>query len=361
MTTTEPDMGGIDTAAAEEFAGRLIGIFNDACIALMTSIGHQTGLFDTLAQLPPSPSRQVADTAGLSERYVREWLNAMTTARIVVHDPDDGTYSLPREHAASLTEAAGPDNLARIMQFVAMLAEVEQPIVECFRQGGGLPYSAYPRFHKLMADDSGAVVDAALVDTILPLVEGLRVRLGDGIDAADIGCGSGHAINVLAQTYPASRFTGYDFSEEAIAAARHEAETLELTNARFEVLDVATLDAEARYDLVTAFDAIHDQAHPAAVLDGISRALRADGVFLMIDIKASSNVNDNTELPWGTFLYAVSTMHCMTVSLGLDGDGLGTAWGEQLAVSMLQDAGFENVDVREIETDPFNNYYLARK
>jgi len=166
---------------------------------------------------------------------------------------------------------------------------------------------------------------------------------------------------VLAQTYPKSRLTGYDFSEDAIATARHEAESLGLTNARFEVLDVATLDAEATYDLVIAFDAIHDQAHPAAVLEGISRALRADGVFLMMDIKASSNVNDNLEVPWGTFLYTVSTMHCMAVSLGLDGDGLGTAWGEQLAVSMLHDAGFANVDVCELATDPFNNYYVARK
>ena len=361
MTTIEDVSPQVEEQVTEEFAGRMIGVFNDAFVALLISIGHQTGLLDTLAGLPPSTSQQVADAAGLQERYVREWLDGMTCARIIVHDPESKAYVLPPEHAACLTEAAGPNNFARTMPFVALLAEVEQPIIECFRTGGGLPYSAYPRFHALMANDSAAVVDAALVDTILPMVDGLPDRLRTGIEVADIGCGSGHAINVAAQAYPASRFTGYDFSEEAIAAAGAEAKRLGLTNARFEVCDVATLDIQAGYDLAMAFDAIHDQAQPAAVLAAIAKALRPSGVFLMVDIKASSNVEDNIELPWGTFLYAASTMHCMSVSLGLGGVGLGTVWGEQLATAMLTDAGFSEVKVTGVEDDPFNNYYVASK
>ena len=127
------------------------------------------------------------------------------------------------------------------------------------------------------------------------------------------------------------------------------------------VLDVATLDEPESCDLVTAFDAIHDQAHPAQVLAAVARALRSDGVFLMVDIKASSNVADNLDLPWAPFLYTVSTLHCMTVSLGLGGDGLGTTRGHQLATSMLRDAGFSQVEVREIEDDPLNSYYMCRK
>jgi SAM-dependent methyltransferase len=127
------------------------------------------------------------------------------------------------------------------------------------------------------------------------------------------------------------------------------------------VVDVATLDIHDGFDLVTAFDAIHDQAHPARVLDAVARALRPDGTFLMVDIRASSNVEDNLELPWAPFLYTASTMHCMSVSLGLDGDGLGTAWGEQLATSMLHAAGFANVDIRSVESDPFNSYYVCRR
>jgi SAM-dependent methyltransferase len=351
----------LDQTAVEAFGDRVIDVLNDACTALMTSIGHQTGLFDALAAAGPVTSTELAGQTGLNERYVREWLKALATARILDYDPTGERFRLPAEHAAWLTTAAGPNNLARIMQYVPLLAGVEQGIVGCFHAGGGLAYDQFPRFHALMAEDSAAVFDAALVDVIIPLVDGLSERLRDGIDVADIGCGSGHAINVLAQAYPDSRLVGYDFSTEAIHAARAEADQLGLTNARFEVIDVATLDRPESFDLVTAFDAIHDQAHPAQVLAAVARALRAGGVFLMVDIKASSNLEDNLELPWAPFLYTVSTLHCMTVSLGLDGDGLGTAWGHQLATTMLSDAGFTQVDVREVEDDPFNAYYVCRR
>jgi SAM-dependent methyltransferase len=212
-----------------------------------------------------------------------------------------------------------------------------------------------------MAEESGEVFDAALVDVILPLVDGLPDRLRAGADVADIGCGSGHAIYVMAQAFPASRFTGMDFSDEGLGVGRAEAEGLGLANATFVAQDVAELDVTDAYDVITVFDAIHDQAQPARVLRNIYRALRPGGVFLMVDIKASSNLEDNIGVPLSSFKYTVSTMHCMSVSLGLDGVGLGTVWGHQLATSMLADAGFPDVTVHEIETDPFNNYYIARK
>lgn len=247
------------------------------------------------------------------------------------------------------------------MQFIALLASVEEPVVECFKYGGGVPYSAYPRFHRLMAEDSATVHDAMLIHEVLSLVPGLIDRLRGGLEVADVGCGQGHAVNLLAAEFPNSRFTGYDFSTEAVDAGRGEARGLGLTNANFVVRDVAELDVTERYDLITAFDAIHDQAQPARVLAGIAAALRPDGVFFMVDIRASSHLHDNLDLPWAAFLYTVSTLHCMTVSLALGGTGLGTAWGEQMAVGMLGDAGFARVEVKEIETDPFNSYYVATK
>ncbi|PSL01804.1 ubiquinone/menaquinone biosynthesis C-methylase UbiE [Haloactinopolyspora alba] len=363
MTATDlaPEQSPLDQEKVEAFAGRMLTTFTDACAALMISIGHQTGLFDVLAGTGPATSEQIARAAGVNERYVREWLGAMTTAKIVDHDPDEGTYRLPAEHAASLTRAAGPDNLATLTQMVSMLGEVEPAIVECFRNGGGLPYSAYPRFHRLMAENSAQVFDASLLDVTLPMAPGVADRLRAGADVLDIGCGQGHAINLLAQEFPASRFTGYDFSDEAIGHAREEAGALGLTNATFDVVDVATMTDADSYDLVTAFDSVHDQADPAGVLAAVARALRPGGTFLMVDIKASSNVADNVDSPLGTFFYTVSTLHCMSVSLGLDGAGLGTAWGRQLAESMLHDAGFTDVAVGEIEADILNYYYVARK
>jgi 2-polyprenyl-3-methyl-5-hydroxy-6-metoxy-1,4-benzoquinol methylase len=232
MTTLEERETALDEAALEAFADRMIGVLNDACSALMISIGHQTGLFGALHGTGAATSAQVADAGGLNERYVREWLNAMTTARFVFYDPESRTYTLPREHAAWLVDDAGPDNLGRIMTFLAMMAEVEQGMVRCFREGGGLSYAAYSRFHAVKAEDSAAVFDATLLQETVPLVEGLDGRLRTGVDVADIGCGSGHAINVLARAYPASRLTGFDFSEEAVAAGRAEAEAWGLGETR---------------------------------------------------------------------------------------------------------------------------------
>ena len=196
-----------------EFAERLIEVLNAGMLALMTSLGHRTGLFDAMASLPPATSVQLAEASGLDERYVREWLGAMTTGGIVDHDPVAMTFVLPPERAAWLTRAAGPENLALQAQYVGLLAQVEDQIVGCFRHGGGVPYSEFPKFQAIMAEDSGAVHDATLVDITLPLVPDLVERLQRGIDVADVGCGSGHAINLMAEAFPASRFVGFDISE----------------------------------------------------------------------------------------------------------------------------------------------------
>jgi len=138
----------LDSARAERFAGRMVEILNGGALALMTSIGHRAGLFDMMARLDFATSRAIADEAGLVERYVREWLGAMVTGGIVEHDPEHGTYRLPRDHAASLTRDARPGNLATTAQWIALLGSVEDRVLECFERGGGVPYSAYGRFHQ---------------------------------------------------------------------------------------------------------------------------------------------------------------------------------------------------------------------
>ncbi|WP_307856826.1 class I SAM-dependent methyltransferase [Mycolicibacter acidiphilus] len=348
-----------DTAA---FAARVTDVLDTASLALLLSIGHQSGVFDAMAGLAgPATSSRIAEAAGLDERYVREWLGGVTVAGVVDYDPETATYLLPEHRAAVLTRAAGSANLARIAQYIPLLAEVEQKVLTCFRRGGGLDYSEYPRFHTVMAERSGEVVDTALVDVTLPLVDGLPERLRAGADVADFGCGSGHAINVLAQAFPASRFTGLDFSAEGIGRATREAAQRGLTNATFESHDLATFDRASAYDLVTAFDAIHDQAKPARVLANMYRSLRPGGVLLMADAKASSHLEDNVGVPTNTYRFTVSLMHCMPVSLAFDGAGLGTMWGRQRAMSMLADAGFTEVRCTEIDEDPSNYYYLATK
>lgn len=340
---------------------RLVEIWDHGSACVLASIGHQLGLFDTLADLPPATSTQITDAAGLNERYVREWLGGMTTSRFVDYDPADATYRLNPDHAPFLV-GPGPDNMARMMRYVTLMGAASPKVVEAFRTGGGLAYEDYPDFHAIQGADSSAVHDAALVDSILPLT-GLHEQLREGIRVADVGCGQGHAVNLMARAFPASRFTGWDLSDEPLAAARAEAQEWGLTNADFERRDVASLpEADvAAFDLITAFDAIHDQAQPATVLGRIHDALRPGGTFLMVDMNAQSNLEGNLDIPWATFFYAVSTVHCMSVSLGQGGAGLGTVWGVQTAERMVREAGFAEVARHELDDDPFNAYFVARR
>jgi SAM-dependent methyltransferase len=353
---------GTSTGVPEDFAAHLLGVFNSGMLTLMIGIGHRTHLFDVMATLPPSSSSEIAEAAGLDERYVREWLGAMTTGGIVNHDPASLTFVLPPEHAASLTRAAGSGNLAVMAQWVGLLAQVEDKVVDCFHHGGGVAYDAFPeRLWAVQAEDSGVRYDADLIAVTLPLVPGLVERLPQGIDVADVGCGSGHAINLMAEAFPASHFVGLDSSVPGPAAARAETQRLGVTNATFVQQDAASLEGRERYDFITTFDAVHDQARPDLVLAGIARLLKPGGVYLCVDIAASSVLAENIDHPMGPFLYSASCLNCMTVSLAEGGMGLGSVWGEQLALQMLADAGFTSVEVAHVEGDFLNNYYIATK
>ena len=354
-------MGQLDEAKLGAFGVAMATALNGAATALMLSIGHQVGLFDTMAAMAPSTSAEIAARAGLDERYVREWLGALACAGVVEYDGRRDLYVLPAEHAALTTRAAGAGNVAVTAQLVAVLGSVEAEIVERFRTGGGVPYPAYGRFSKVMSELSAAAFDQALVPLVLPLVPGAVEGLTRGIEVADVATGSGHAVNVLARAFPASRFVGYDLSEEGIGRAREEAAAWGLANARFELRDVAELGERERFDLVTTFDAVHDQARPAQVVSAIYAALKPGGHFLCADIAASSHLGENLSHPMGALFYAVSCMHCMSVSLAYGGPGLGAMWGVQQAKALLCSAGFEELAVHALAEDPVNNFYVARR
>ncbi|MBA4463528.1 MAG: class I SAM-dependent methyltransferase, partial [Nitrosopumilaceae archaeon] len=302
---------------------------------------------------------QLAEKSNLNERYVREWLGAMVTGKIVDYEPSNKTYSLSEEKAKLLSRD-GSYNFASSMQWIPALAYVEDEIVKCFEKGGGVPYESYHRFHAVMAEESSQTVLPALVHSILPLVPGLVEDLKGGIRVLDVGCGSGRALNLMAKNFPNSQFTGYDFSKEAIDYATSESEKLGNKNTSFQIQDVEHFPASEKFDLVTAFDAIHDQAAPAKVLQNIRGAVKEQGIFLMQDIGSSSQLENNKTHPLGPFLYTVSCLHCMTVSLALNGHGLGAMWGKEKATEMLNEAGFSKVDVKQLPHDPINYYYIAK-
>src|SRR6185436_16514387 len=168
----------------------------------------------------------------------REWLGAMVTGRIVNIDPARNRFSLPPEHAAFLTRAAGADNIGVFAQYIALLGSVEDEIVECFKKGGGVPYARFPRFHEVMAEDSGQSVLSSLESHILPLVPGLVAELERGVRVLDVGCGRGRIMIRLAERFPRSRFVGMDLSEHAVQGARNEAAVRRLPNVAFVAIDL---------------------------------------------------------------------------------------------------------------------------
>lgn len=348
------------SAEEEAFAGKLIAMVNHGMAGLMIAIGHRTGLFSAMKGGGALSSDELATRAGLNERYVREWLGAMATAGIVSIDRGTGKYILPAAHGAFLGTDAAYGSMSSYFQYLSVLGAVETRIVDCFRNGGGLSYGDYDRFHECMAEDSYQNVVAALEDAILPLAPWTIGQLEAGVDVADVGCGLGKAMIRLAERFPNSRFTGYDLCADTVLLAEIEAAERGLDNVRFERVDATLLEGEARFDLIFTFDAIHDQAHPAAVLRHIRRLLKPGGTYVMQEIHAATDVAGNLDNPLAPFIYTVSCMHCMSVSLGQGGVGLGAAWGEELALAMLADAGFFRVEVHQLPHDQMNSYFICR-
>jgi SAM-dependent methyltransferase len=326
----------------------------------MTAVGYRTGLFETLAHMPPSTPAEIAEATQLQERYVREWLAAMASARVVTYDPTTGTYLLPDASAQSLTRAYGPKNLATLAQLLTTFTKVEDALVDAFRNGSGVAYADFPRIDEVISESTSPKLPLVL-DPMLHLAPGLAERLRWGIDVLDLGCGEGRATLILAQRFPRSRFIGIDTSESAIWRAERDAARLRSRNATFERRDAAAMVDSERFDLVMTFDAIHDQADPVKVLANIARALRPDGTYLMVEPDASSDLAGNLGNPLSTLLYTISTFHCLTVSLAQDGAGLGTMWGREKAIAMLRAAGFARVLVERLPDDLINAYFIAAK
>lgn len=348
---------GFDRSKAKAFTQLMVRHLEGAAVSVMLEVGRRVGLFEAMAKMGTVTSAEIAGKTGLSERYVREWLAAMVCGGVVEYAAGERTYRLPPEHAAALT-GSSTRNLNSMVEMFPLMNRVIPDVVEAFRTGRGVPYSAFqPDFTGLMDRRSRPRYDELLFSVYLAKPAGLIPRLEAGIRVADVGCGTGHCIALMARRFPSSTFVGYDISEAGIADARDAAAGLD--NASFLVQDVATLEAPAAFDLITAFDAIHDQADPAGVLRRVRAALGAGGTFLMLDVCASSELADNVGLPMAPYLYTMSTMHCMSVSLAAGGPGLGTAWGHQAATRMLHEAGFTDVQLFE-RVDPANSLYVAR-
>ncbi len=354
-----------------DFAQKMTDILNYGALNLAMGIGYKNRIFDVLEDLnKPASIEEISSVSGLNQRYLREWLGIMVTGKIIELSQTaqgENTYFLPFKHAAFLTRKSGSNNLGVYTQEIPLLTSCAiNSVNQGFQTGEGIPFSQYPDFQEFMGELADAKHKQVLIADFLPSVDNGKLveRLTEGIRVCDLGCGEGVALNLMANAFPKSTFTGIDNHETAVREGRQEAREQGLSNAVYERVDAAVIYGNSeffkQFDYICAFDAIHDQSHPLEVLKGIHYMLAPGGMFSMIDIKAFSNHADNLDHPMGAFLYTVSLMHCMPVGLNDNGTGLGMMWGREQAETMLSEAGFENIEVIEMEHDNFNLHYLCR-
>jgi len=347
----------VDIERVQGFAGKVLGDLAGTMATVLAILGDRLGLFDALAEAGPATSAELAERAGVSERYAREWLHGMHAAGYLEHDREHTSFSLPVDHAEVLAVEGGPFSVAGGYQALSGELRVLDRLSEAFRSGGGVPQAAYPGdTFEGMRRFSLPWYEHQLVQEWIPAVDGAHEKLEAGMRYADIGCGAGHALIKLAQTYPRSSFVGYDSFQGAIEQAQRAAEHAKLSDrVHFELLDAADGLPE-QYDLISAFDVLHDATDPAGLLRAIRRALAPGGTYLMLEMRCADDPSENVG-PFGTLLYGISVLYCMTTSLAHGGAGLGTCGCPPAKVRELcTAAGFSRVRQLAVE-NPFNIVY----
>ena len=346
----------IDEQKLGAFVEHALGDAAGLMASTLATLGDRLGLFKALASSAPATSEELAATAQVNERYVREWLRGMYAAGYV--ERDGGRYSLPPEHAQVLAVEGGPAFLGGALQLTFGYLRTIDRVTEAFRSGGGVPQSAYPtETWEGMSRFSRSFYDNLLVQRWLPAIDGLEQRLVQGVSWADVGCGAGIALCRLAEAFPASTFVGYDSFEAQLELARRAADDAGVSDrVRFELRD-ASAGLPERYDVVSTFDVVHDAIDPEELLGAIRRGLNPDGTYLMLEMNSADDHDQNVG-PLATLLYGISVVYCMTTSLAHGGHGLGTCGLPAARVRELcRQAGFANVEEVDLE-DPFNALYV---
>lgn len=351
----------IDSAKQQAFVGQVLANTSAAMVTTLAALGDRLGLFKTLAALGPATSTEIANHAGIVERYAREWLGGMTSAGYITYDAATRRFSLPPEHAAALADEGGPMFFGGLYEMLLSAGLVVDRIAEAFRAGGGVPQSAYDeRFWNGMERFSGGWYDNLLVPQWVAAMPDVERKLSQGADVADVGCGRGRALLRLAQSFPASRYVGYDAFAPSIArATAHAREAGVADRVRYEVRDAAS-DLAGPFDVITTFDVIHDSADPVGVLRSIYRALKPGGIYVCLDVNCSGKLEENTG-PLGSMFHGISILYCMTTSLASGGAGLGTlGLHEHKLRELAAVVGFRDFRRVPIE-NPFNNLYELRR
>jgi SAM-dependent methyltransferase len=349
----------MDREKVRAFMEQFLGMTTNAALLAVCEVASRTGLFGVLAGRGPRTLAAIGTESQLQERYLRETLSALAAGGIIHYDPAHETFELSAEVGACLADENSAYFLGGWTQFLPALYRAIPGVSRAMQEGGGVSYAEFGSEAVEAIDRANSPgMRVLLTRKWLPALPDVVKRLERGGRIADIGCGSGTSTLTLAQAYPRSEITGYDIDATALARARSAAERLGVANARFEQRSAEELPQEPGFDLVTAFDVVHDLAKPRAVLRRIREALASDGTFLLVEPAAGDGLAQNLN-PSGALLYSISTLYCMTVSLSQGGEGLGAAYGPKQAEALCRAAGFGRFRRLDIE-NPFNAFYEVR-
>jgi SAM-dependent methyltransferase len=350
----------VDQAKQEAFVGKILGDIGAAMATTLASIGDRLGLFKHLAAHGASTSGELAARAGVNERYVREWLGGMTAAGYLEFDPESNRFTLPAEYVAVLAQEGGPFFFGGFLQNITAMSNVTGGVIDSFRQGGGVPQSAYPEeFWDGLERLSAGWFENLLLQQWIPAMPDVQSKLERGARFADVGCGRGRALIKLAQALPRSTYIGFDIFEPTIERATRNAVDASVNDrVRFKALDVSKGLPE-KFDVIATFDVVHDAVDPLGLLKAIRAGLEDDGIYICLDVNCSDKLEQNVG-PLGAIFHGASVMYCMTTSLANGGAGLGTlGFHEQKVNEMCGEAGFSTVRRVPLE-NPFNNLYEVR-
>jgi SAM-dependent methyltransferase len=344
----------MDRARIEAFLDRFVGMAAATTTIGLLAVADRAGLTRWLLEHGGGTVTDIADDAGLQARYVEEILSGLTAAGVVEHH--DGVFTLPPEHALVVADETSPYFMGGWLDMLPAAVSQIDGVAKATVGGGGVRFDDFgPGLIRGLDRGNSPSQRVLLVRKWLPAVPGLVDRLESGIRVADVGCGSGTAAIAIASAYPDSQVTGFDMSEELLSLARRRATGV--GNVGFERRPVEEIPIEPGFELITAFDVIHDLADPLAALSRIRRALRPGGQLLMMEPNVGSDLDDNIG-DVGALFYGISTLHCMTQSLAVGGAGVGAAWGPARAMELAKEAGLTGFQPLEEITNRFSAFYL---
>jgi SAM-dependent methyltransferase len=349
----------LDWDKARKFLFQVNNDIGAAMLGAMNYLGDRLGIFKALADAGWVTSQELADRTGLNERYLREWLGAVTSAGYVTYDPASKKYLLPPEHALVVAREESPFFMGGFMEMVIPNVTMAPKIAEAFRKGGGVAQSEYPpETWEAMERASAGMYRNQLIKKWLPTMPQVIDVLSAGGSAADVGCGSGRAVVALAAAFPKAKIFGFDVHPGSIDRARANAQAAGVADRiTFEERNATKLP-ENQFDFISTFDVVHDSVDPVALLKSIRRSMKKDATYLMLEVNVSPNLEENIG-PTGKMMYSVSTLYCMTVSLAHGGAGIGACMGEPKARELVAEAGFSQFRRLPIE-DMFSALYEIR-